>query len=235
MAPRDGSDYLDSDLLGEREAEDVGSPPRARPHVSSSSVRRRARPTTTTASKDARIVIGIDFGTTYTGESGCESFCRHQKLTRIVQGVAFARTQSSTAKLEDIEVIQNWTSKMSNQHKVQSVYSYSKPKQREAQWGSDISEDAITMVNVKLELQPQETRLDELESLLGVLQGTANLSFANLRKIGSNPAYPTKTPTGIITDYLTKICERACRTIEPQNLEVTNTPVDLVVTVPVVS
>lgn len=124
---------------------------------------------------------------------------------------------------------------MSNQHKVPSVYSYSRAKHREAQWGSDISDDAITMVNVKLELQPQESRLAELESALGVLRGTDDLSFENLRKVGSNPAYPTKTPAKIIADYLRKICECACRTIEPRNLTVTKTPLDLVVTVPVVS
>ena len=90
---------------------------------------------------------------------------------------------------------------MSNQLKVPSVYSYSKPKNREAQWGSDISDDAITMVNMKLELQPQDLRLAELESALNVLRGTGDLSFDNLRKVGSNPAYPTKTPAQIIADY----------------------------------
>lgn len=151
-----------------------------------------------------------------------------------VLGIAYAETQSSNARLEDIKVIQEWTTKMNN-YKVPSVYSYSIPKHGEAQWGSDISDDAISMVNVKLDLQPQDTRLAELESALGVLQGTDNLSFANLCKIGANPAYPTKNPTEIITDYLTKICECVCSTIEPKDLKVTNTPVDLVVTVPVVS
>jgi hypothetical protein len=124
---------------------------------------------------------------------------------------------------------------MSNQHKVPSVYSYSRPKHREEQWGSDISEDAITMVNVKLDLQPQDSKLDELESALAILRGTDDLSFQNLKKIGLNPAYPTKTPTEIIADYLTKICECARKTIEPEDLTVTKTPLDLIVTVPVVS
>lgn len=91
------------------------------------------------------------------------------------------------------------------------------------------------MVNVKLDLQPQDSRLAELESALGVLRGTDDLSFDNLWRIGSNPAYPTKTPAQIIADYLTKVCECACRTIEPENLALTKTPLDLVVTVPVVS
>lgn len=61
---------------------------------------------------------------------------------------------------------------MNNQQKVRSVISYAQPVQGEAQWGSDVSEKATTMVNTKLEIEPQDTRFEELDLTLHVLKGT---------------------------------------------------------------
>jgi hypothetical protein len=135
--------------------------------------------------------------------------------------------------MKKIEVLQNWSSSMSNDDKVRSMYSYAKPG---GQWGSDISDDCIAMVNTKLELEPRDTRLDELEATLHLLRGTKNLSFGNIRKAGPEPAFTPNSPTRIITDYLTKIRECACHenNINISKLVTTKTPVDLVVTVPVV-
>jgi hypothetical protein len=63
MAPRDGSDYLGSDLIGEGDADGVA---RTRSRFFASL---RKTPEGTTPSKDTRIVVGVDFGTTFTGES----------------------------------------------------------------------------------------------------------------------------------------------------------------------
>ena len=208
---RDGSDYLKDDLLA-----DFDSPP---VDDSQSSVQPVSPPLSEPrpgqGRGSGRLVIAIDYGTTFTG-------------------LAFATTYSDHADLKSIQVLQHWTSKMSNQQKVKSVISYAKPVQGEAQWGSDISESAITMVNTKLELEPQDTRFEELDLTLQVLKGTGNLTFEHIRKAGPDPAYTCRPPTQIVTDYLTKISECARKVPDFENLVLTKTAVDLVVTVPVV-
>lgn len=121
---------------------------------------------------------------------------------------------------------------MSNQQKVRSVISYAQSVDGEAQWGSDISPDAITMINTKLELEPQDTRFEELDLTLQVLRGMGNLSFEHIRGAGSQPEYTCRMPDEIVRDYLTKIAQCACREIN--QVIRTNTAVDIVATVPVV-
>lgn len=183
-------------------------------------------------SGSARIVIAIDYGTTFTGML---RHYRHDQKLKHAAGLAIASTQSKNADLKKIQVLQEWTSKMSNQQKVRTMISYTKPLNGEAQWGTDVSDDATTMVNTKLELEPQDSRFDELDLTLALLKGTGNLSFENVRKAGPNPAYSCKTPTEIVTDYLTKVCESARKssTID-QLVRTPNATVDIVVTVPVV-
>lgn len=115
------------------------------------------------------------------------------------------------------------------------MLSYGIPGQ--PQWGTDVSKDAVTMINTKLDLGPRESRLDELESTWHLLEGTKGLSFAHVQECGPEPAFTHKSPTQIVTDYLTKIRECACRSenIDLKHLSTTKTPVDIVVTVPVVS
>ena len=123
---------------------------------------------------------------------------------------------------------------MSNQQKVRTMISYAKAENGVAQWGTDVSDNAPTMVNTKLELEPQDSRFDELDLTLHVLKGTGNLAFEHMRKAGVNPAYPWKAPRLIVADYLTKIFECARKTVGIDQLAYTRTPVDIVVTVPVV-
>lgn len=152
----------------------------------------------------------------------------------LVKGVAFANTQSNVAQLSKIEVMQDWGSKMGNQHKLPSVYSYVIATNGEEQWGTDISENAVTMVNTKLELEVQDKKLDELELTLQVLEGTGNLAFEYVKKSGGHPAYTWKTPTEIVTDYLTKARERVWNALGLDHLVGTNNIVGIIVTVPVV-
>jgi hypothetical protein len=123
---------------------------------------------------------------------------------------------------------------MSNQEKVRSLYSYTEPPNGEAQWGTDISPNATTMVNTKLELELQDSLFDELDLTLNVLRGTGNLEFERLKVAGPNPDYTSKSPTEIVTDYLTKIYEAASTMIDREALIQTKTAVDIVITVPVV-
>ena len=130
---------------------------------------------------------------------------------------------------------------MNNHRKVRSLISYSPPVNMEVQWGSDISENAVTVVNTKLELEPRDSLLDELDLTLHVLRGTKYLAFDKLPKDGLDPEFPCKSPTEIVTDYLTKVYECAREQSGIKQLVFSGapvqsrTPVDIVVTVPVVS
>lgn len=119
--------------------------------------------------------------------------------------------------------------------KVPSVISYSPPVNDEAQWGPQIATDAVTMVNTKLELEVQAKKIDELELTLQVLEGTGGLAFDHVKRSGAFPEYTWKTPTEIVTDYLTKVSEHVWDEVKrnlPTEIKAT---VDIVVTVPVVS
>ena len=120
------------------------------------------------------------------------------------------------------------------------MISYVKSTDGATQWGSNVSDHATAMVNTKLEFEPQPTRLDELELTLYLLRGTGNLAFEHLKRIGPNPAYSSAPPKQIVQDYLTHIYESACkpdsfRDADMTRLGETNTPLDVVVTVPAVS
>jgi hypothetical protein len=139
--------------------------------------------------------------------------------------------------LTDIDLVDNWGENMGLSGKIPSVYSYSPPTEaREQQWGASISPKAITMVNTKLELDVQENRIDELELILQVLDGTNNLDFEHVKKSRGYPEYTWKTPEEVVTDYLRKVFQYLYQNFETfgQHLKL-NIPVDIVLTVPVVS
>ncbi|KAK4504279.1 hypothetical protein PRZ48_005195 [Zasmidium cellare] len=140
-----------------------------------------------------RMVIAIDFGTTYS----------------------------------------DWTTRMSNLEKVPSVISYTRPRHGEAQWGTDISEGAVTMVNQKLELELQDSRLDELDLTLYVLKGADYLSFDHVREAGPDPEFTFNTPEEVVTDYLRRLFGCMRQSINEEQISRTDTAIDLVVTVPV--
>ncbi|KAK5116990.1 hypothetical protein LTR62_006711 [Meristemomyces frigidus] len=173
------------------------------------------RPLGTVRRAQGRFILAVDFGTTFTG-------------------IAFASTSASHAYLQDITVVESWTKAMSNQQKVPSVISYTKLSHGKDQWGSDIHGDAVTMVNQKLELDVQGSRIDELDLTLYVLRGTKSLGFRNIRRVAPDPpAFSFHTPEAIIQSYLSKVFESTKAAIKVQNLTTTNTPIDLVVTAPV--
>jgi len=119
------------------------------------------------------------------------------------------------------------------------MISYIKSSTGETQWGSDVSDHGTAMVNTKLELEPQKSRHDELELTWYLLKGTGNLGFEHLKRIGPDPAYTSAPPSQIVRDYLSHICESACKpgsfeTVDMTRLEETGTPLDVVITVPAV-
>lgn len=122
---------------------------------------------------------------------------------------------------------------MSNQSQVPSVISYSPACDEAVQWGSDFTDDAVTISRTKLELQPQPI-LEELDMLLQVLKGTGFMTFKTVRDAGDDPAYTAKAPEEIVVDYLRKVFECAWKELDLRRLQVAGIPVDVVMTVPVV-
>ncbi|KAK3679081.1 hypothetical protein LTR78_001534 [Recurvomyces mirabilis] len=187
-----------------------------------------------------RFILALDFGTTFTGIAFASTNASRGHLPEITVLQNWTKSMSNKDKVQDWtksmsnkDKVQDWTKSMSNKDKVPSVISYSPPEHDEVQWGSDISKDAITMVNQKLELELQDTVMDELDMTLYVLRGTKFLSFDNICEAGPKPAFSPKTTGEVITDYLAKIFQCAKEAINSQQIERTKTPIDLVVTTPV--
>jgi hypothetical protein len=126
---------------------------------------------------------------------------------------------------------------MTNDVKIPSVISYSitHSEIKERQFGADLSPDAITMVNTKLELDVQETRLDELNLIIQVLDGMKDLGFDHIKASKGMPEYTWKNPEAIVTDYLKKAFEPFLDATEYMAAIRALAPVDVVITVPVVS
>ncbi|KAF2828907.1 hypothetical protein CC86DRAFT_199672 [Ophiobolus disseminans] len=164
--------------------------------------------------RETRLVIGIDFGTTYTG-------------------VAFATPKGSVCPLNEITVIKEWDEHHTNADKVPSVISYSNSKSHQ-QWGSycNFSPGALTMVHKKLELCPHPLQ-GELDLVLQVLKDMKNLNFDDMIEDGLVPAHACKSPEEIVTDYLTKVFLYLDQKVEKfKGSFRIYTTTDLVVTVP---
>ena len=139
--------------------------------------------------------------------------------------------------LDEIDVVQDWGPQMGNHDKIPSVISYSEcSRAQEQQWGVSISPDAITMINTKLELDLQDNKSEELDLILQALDGMNNLTFDYVKAAKNYPAYTWKGPGDIVTDYLTKIFQYISLEIKNFSPEFRALiPVDIVITVPVVS
>jgi hypothetical protein len=126
---------------------------------------------------------------------------------------------------------------MTNEDKVPSVISYSRTTSAgEQQWGHSLSPGAVTMINTKLELDVQDNKIDELEALIQFLKGTRNLSFDYIKAAQGHAEYTSRKPEEIVQDYLAKIFPYVDQAISERlaHLRI-KMPVDIVITVPVVS
>lgn len=151
------------------------------------------------------------------------------------KGVAFATPKGDDVSLDKISLVDDW-GKMGIHHKIPSVYSYSPASPAgEQQWGDSLSEDAVTMVNTKLELDVQDNKLDELELILQVLDGTGNLAFDRVKASKGYPEYSWKNPEDIVADYLTQVFHHLNQVVTDFGPDLrAQIPVDIVITVPVV-
>jgi len=166
-----------------------------------------------------RLVIAIDYGTTYTG-------------------IAFATTTGSRAYLNDIDTITFWGDEISNDEKIPSVISYSPASDKQGrQWGSNLSPNAVAMVHTKVASDIHDNS-GELDLILEALDGMHDLKFQYIRAHQGFPPYPWKRPEEIVEDYFTKLfdafLEAMTRRLDggfPQELR-DRLPVDIVVTSP---
>ncbi|KAN0071932.1 hypothetical protein V8E54_009661 [Elaphomyces granulatus] len=166
-----------------------------------------------------RLVIAIDYGTTYTG-------------------IAVATPTGNKAYLNEIDIINISGDVMSNDEKIPSVISYSPASEnQERQWGSSLSSNAVAMVHTKLALDVRDNS-EELDLILQALDGMHNLQIQYIREHQGSPPYPWNRPEEIVEDYLTKVFdafleEMTTRLAQgfPQELR-DRLPVDIVVTIP---
>jgi hypothetical protein len=154
-------------------------------------------------------------------------------LTRAI-GVAWATPRSNKAVLDEIELIDDWGTRMGNQQKIPSVISYSDSDGNCQQWGSDLSKHAIAMVHTKLQLDIGNTS-NELDLALQTLEGMDNLHYRHIKNSEVESSYPIQSPEEIVQDYLRFVFEYLLSSVEQFTKQfLRHTSVDIVVTVPAV-
>jgi hypothetical protein len=153
----------------------------------------------------------------------------------ILEGIGFGFHNNDPSELANIQLVTNWGLHMDNDVKIPSIISYSPcTGDDQQQFGASISPDAVAMVNTKLELEAQDTRLEELDLIVQVLEGMKDLNFEYVRRAQGYPGYTWKTPEDIVTDYLTKAFEHFEKATEYLTEIKSTVPVDIIITVPVV-
>ncbi|KAH6663361.1 hypothetical protein B0J14DRAFT_609302 [Halenospora varia] len=164
-----------------------------------------------------RLVIAIDYGTTYTG-------------------IAYATPLGSV--VDRIEVVTVWGNRMRNQEKVPSVVSYSdcsrqkSPEDREQQWGEDLSPNAVAMIHTKLQLDVDDNDA-ELDLILQALDGMHDLTFQYIKDSGGTAIFPRRSPEEIVEYYLKKVFVHLRNTVDRFTPAFVKTsPVDIVATIP---
>jgi hypothetical protein len=191
-----------------------------------------------------RLVLALDYGTTYTGAS--HRFCSNRSLLHTAYnnlGFAFGwagRDQNnSNLGVEEsddgISDAKTWVK--GGEVKVPSQIAYAAGHEYNTQWGYDISPGTLRLLWTKLELLTQN-RGEELDHILRALEGMQDLNFEYIERSLGLPEYPAKEPVEIITDYLSLVREHVIErdlipTLGRELFE--RTPIDLVVTCPTVS
>lgn len=145
------------------------------------------------------------------------------------------RADEETTLLSDILVLRDWSNSY-NDVKVPSAYSYTKTTSKAEQWGTSFSEDAEIMVHTKLELDAQESMLDEFVMILDNLDGMRDLSSDYVVSTLGNPDFTPKRPELVVLDYMKKVFERVWKYLQKYNQKLLlSLPVDIIITHPVVS
>lgn len=170
---------------------------------------------------EERVVIAVDYGTTFTGVAYLAVKHRGQDLDELAN---------------DIRVIQSW--KKHSTDKVPSDYSYSPSLVQSCeQWGYDIDDNSRVLRWTKLSLEPSNDRILELQNLKTLLFEMRHVNLSPDKIINNDiPRYLGKEPEDILTDYLENVAEKTLDEITSQvgSHVPDNIPIDIVVTHPAV-
>jgi hypothetical protein len=164
-----------------------------------------------------RIVIGLDYGTTFTG-------------------VAYA---DSTGTLRDIVLVTDWKGNYAQNavnEKVPSQVAYGDFPPNGYAWGNHIPPSIDRQYWTKLKLD-NTSRSRDLQMLLALLSSDfRGMSMDEPDDEGGPPAYPGKEPKDIVSDYLSGVKEHVFTHLRtafgPELFEVCD--LDVVITVPAV-
>ena len=158
-----------------------------------------------TSTQEPRILLGIDFGTTFTGMSKSSiklmKFLISEKI-----GLAYAQQQDEESKptLDNLEVVTNWLGKEGP--KVPSAISYSPTSGGCKQWGYSIDDNSTVLRWTKLELRPRSTvkELSVLRELVKGLKLVQELEEQDDLDEGI-PMHVTKNAKAVVRDYISHV------------------------------
>ncbi|KAK1754394.1 hypothetical protein QBC47DRAFT_383808 [Echria macrotheca] len=170
--------------------------------------------------EEARVVIAVDYGTTYTGVA----YLLIQDKEREDEGEVLAG---------EIRVISEWAKTTAD--KVPSDYSYSPSLLNGCQqWGYDIDDHSRVIKWTKLALEDTGNRHTELQELSKLLWEMRTLHLTDeLAIINDIPRHLSKEPEDIATDYIEKVAEKTLDEILAVGRLIPETiPVDMVITHP---
>ncbi|KAF2685161.1 actin-like ATPase domain-containing protein [Lentithecium fluviatile CBS 122367] len=171
-----------------------------------------------------RLVIGLDFGTTYSGVAYCE-----------------ADSHTTARNASQIQVVTNWPGlTRGDNEKVPSRISYGLPPNTEIKWGNLINHKTKGVhALMKLRLDGSTKKSKHLKVLLAFL--TSNFEGLNLDDLDSDdeeapPEYPGKDAVDMVADYLGLVREHVFKELgEKYGVSVlASLDKEVVVTVPAV-
>ncbi|KAF2813601.1 uncharacterized protein BDZ99DRAFT_568759 [Mytilinidion resinicola] len=167
------------------------------------------------ANQGPRIILGLDYGTTYTA-------------------LAYVNTNGITpASPRDIIVYKSWPG--GETQKVPSTISYAECScgKRCKQWGHNIDDNSLRMQWTKLELEPRSIR-SELEVLRDLTKGLDLPTTLHNNQGAFVPRHLAKDAEDVVRDYLYKIARLWYLDIKATStFALDRIPVDMVVTHPV--
>jgi molecular chaperone DnaK (HSP70) len=170
----------------------------------------------TAANENSRLIIAIDYGTTFTGMAWMIiPFGKH------------------VVHPTEVLYLKEWQP-MYSEAKVPSVISYSPTPAHFSNWGASVDPKALKMSWTKLQLDEQ-SRSQELDWILDALQNMKG-SLESLSQNKRMPPYPANNPVDVVSDYLKHIREVVVKYLRVRYQAVfDNLPKEIVVTIPAVS
>ncbi|KAF2463990.1 actin-like ATPase domain-containing protein [Lindgomyces ingoldianus] len=177
------------------------------------------------AASGRKLIIGLDFGTTFSGVAYCET-----------------DSKGSARDVTQIQLVTNWPGVgLGNTEKVPSRISYGTAPKNEIKWGNLVTHKTKEVhALMKLRLDERTNKSKQIRMLLAFLTG--NFGSLNIDDLDSDqeedapPEYPGKDAVDIVGDYLTYVREHVWKDLESQYGEalLSSMEKEVVVTVPAV-